>query len=209
MAARRKHQLERLEDVWDGRLDRPFFFVHIGAQVFLGFADDDGTGVAGRWIDGADALSELQNGSFVCAMIDEVRLHGLELAAVGRDGPGAEVVELLVDVVADGAVGIAAALRLEDTDGLSLSFDGVILLVDGDEVLVEEDDRGGIYGAGGGWRLGGVDGPLRRRLGLGRRWNGAGEGSCEIEKHEGRKYGKTRCHQLPFAAWDEVRTSCC
>ena len=40
-------------------------------------------------------------GSVVGAKIGEVSIHGLELAAVGVDGPGAEVVELLVNVVAD------------------------------------------------------------------------------------------------------------
>ena len=169
--------------------------------MLLGFADDDGAWVAGRWIDSADALGELKDGRFVRAMIDKVRFHGLKLAAVGSDGPGTEVVELLVDVEADGAVGIAAALWLEDTNGLALALDGVVLLVDCNQVLVEEDDGGGIFGAGGGWRLGG--------LVLGRRRDGAGEGCEGCENDEGRKKGKTRSHQLPFAAGAEVRTSCC
>jgi hypothetical protein len=145
-------------------------------------------------------------------LVDEIGFHGLELSTVRGDGPGVEVIEFFVDVVADGTVGIVAALRLEDANGLALAFDGVVLAIDGNQVFVEEYDGGGIFGAGGGGHVGGVYGPLRgglvlipcRRGGWAKQYIGAGN-------HNGknRKTIATHEHQFPFAAGDAERTSCC
>ena len=82
---------------------------------------------------------------------------------VGGDGPDAKVVDLLIRGVGD-LTGIVSALRLEDADGLALALDGAALRVDGFDVLVEENHRGGILVIIGRVCLGGIQAPLRDRL---------------------------------------------
>ena len=210
MSARGKSDFEGLGDDGDGGLDLPVFLVHIGAEVFLGFTNNDGAGVAGGGIDGANALSELEDGGFIGAMVDEVGFHGLELAAVGGEGPGAEVVELFVDVITDGAVGIAAALRLEDANRDALAFHGVVLLIDDNQVFVKEDDGRGVFCGSGGGCLGGFDRPLRGWLrlvfGVGGDSHGQTPGECGGKDEE---TAIDRRHQLPFPAGAALSTSCC
>jgi hypothetical protein len=52
-----------------------------------------------------------------------------------------EVIQLFIDVVTHHAVGITAALRLEDAHRPAFALHGMILFVHGDEVLVIQDHR--------------------------------------------------------------------
>jgi hypothetical protein len=180
--------------------------------VLFGFANDDRARIAGGRIDGADALSELEDWRFIGAVVGEVGFHGLKLFAFGGEGPGAEVVKLFVDVVADGAVRMSAALGFENAHGAALALHSVVLVVDGDKDLIEKNYGGGISGCGWGWRLGGVNRPIRGGLRMfsGGRWRSGGEGYASGHNGQSWKTARTRVHQLPFAAEeDAVRTSCC
>ena len=106
------------------------------------------------------------DGDIGVAPVGEVGVLRLVMFFVGSDGPDAEVVDLFSLVVADFA-GVAAALGLEDANGLALALDGAALPVNGFEVFVEEDDCGGVAGVVGGVGLGCVESPLGDGLALG------------------------------------------
>src|ERR1019366_1624937 len=158
-----------------------------------------------------DALSELKDGSGIGATVSKVRFHSLELAAVRRERPGSEVVELLIDIVANGTMGILPALRFENANRDTLPFNGMILFVNRNQVFVEQDYGGRFPDGGGRRRLDGGHGPIRRRLRFIPGKGGAGAGpsqGCNRE-NENRKRARSVLHQLPFAAGDTARTSCC
>ena len=160
MAAGRQGEFQRLEDDGDGG------FTHVRPEAGLGFADNHSAGIAGRGFHNAIAISCLHDGIGVCPYVREVRIHGMELAAVGGDGPGADVVEFFVNIVLCLALCVLTSLGFEDANRFTLAFDCVVLLIDGNQVLVEEHNGGRILGVGGRWCFGGVHGPLRGGLGL-------------------------------------------
>ena len=108
---------------------------------------------------------ESMTGMSVSPCFGEVGVLCHVLFFVGGDGPGAEVVDLLVDVVGDLA-GVVAALRLENADGFALALDGAALRIDGLDIFVEENDGSGVFGVVGRVGLAGVETPLRNGLGF-------------------------------------------
>jgi hypothetical protein len=57
-----------------------------------------------------------------------------------------------------------AALGLEGADYRAMTLDGAALGIDGFDVLIEEDDCGGVLDVGRSGSFGGVEAPLRNRL---------------------------------------------
>jgi len=164
MAARRQRQLKRLIHNRNRVLYSPGRHIHVGPEIVHDLAGDDGAGiVSGRpYIPGA--LGELGIRVFIVPHIDEIRIHGLKLSAVGGDRPRVEGVQLCVDVVIFTAVAAFAPLRLENANDGSLTFDGAILLVDGNEIVVEQEDGRGIADVCRRRRSCGINRPIRRRL---------------------------------------------
>ena len=99
----------------------------------------------------------------VCvAHIHKIRILRLILLSVGGNRPFTEVVDLFVHIIGDVTAGVVAALRLENADGLPLSFRGPPLRVHRLHVLIEEHDGGRILHISRRRRLGRIQPPLRR-----------------------------------------------
>ena len=124
---------------------------------------------------------EEHDGDGGVAFIDEVGVLSLILLLVGGDGPLAEVVDFFVHVEGD-LTAVLAALGLEDANGFALALNGAALGVYGLDVLVEEDDGGGVFGVGGCGGFGGVEAPLWGILLAAKPVGGAG-------RAEGKKQG--------------------
>ncbi len=216
MAAGRQRQLQSFAHNGDRPLNLPVLGVHVGPKVHLGFARDHGARIA-RWrIHDAETVRGQHVRIPVSSLVFEVRIEGLKLPAIGRDGPGVEVIQLFVRIVLCFAMGILAALRLEDAHGKALPLNRVVLLVDRDKVLVEENHGRGVAGVCRGGRLGGVERPLRCGL-LFLLCHGRGDKKNGAATRGGSKMGRaasTRRHQLPFpvgaaaGAGATVNTSC-
>ena len=154
---------EGLEDNRNAILDVPVLLLDIGLHQLLGLADFDRAYVDGGGVGDAGLGRGEHDGDCGVALVNKVRVLGLVLLFVGSDGPDAEVVDLLVRIIGDRTV-IVAALRLKNANGFSLTFDGAALRINGFDILIEEDDCGGIFIIGRRGRLGGIDAPLRDRL---------------------------------------------
>src|SRR5208337_699087 len=95
---------------------------------------------------------------------------------------------------------VIPALGLEDADRIAFTLDSVILIVDGDEELVEENHGGSIFGGRGKGSLGGFHGPVGRGLGLGRNGvYGTCDGCQEGEKEREMAHKSGQSHETSFA----------
>ena len=101
--------------------------LHVGRENFFRLADDGGAHVDGGRMGDAHFAGGEHDGNLGVAHVREVGVLCLVLLFVGGDGPDAEVVDLLVDVVGDRAGAVAAALGLEDADGFALALGGAAL----------------------------------------------------------------------------------
>src|SRR6266702_4988774 len=161
--ARRQVDFKGLVDDGNAGLEGPDFLLKVGLHQLFGFAEDGGAHITGGRMGDAGFASGEHGGNIGVALLGEVSVLGLILLFVGGDGPHAEVVDLLTLVVADFA-GVATALRLKDANGFALTLDGATLGVDGFNVFVKEDHRGGVFGVVGGTRFRNIEAPLRERL---------------------------------------------
>ena len=164
MATCRQSQLQAFVHHGNRVLNEPIFGIHVGPQMPLVVAGDDGAGVASGSFQDAEAFRLLLVRAFIGSDIHEVCIHGLELPPVGRNGPRVEVVQLFVFVVFGCAIGVFPPLRLENAHNITPALDGVVLFVDCDEIVVEQNDSGGIADVCRRRGFCGIDHPIRRRL---------------------------------------------
>ena len=120
------------------------------------------TSTAGGWAI-AFLVCGKHDGDAGIARFGEIRVLRHVLLFVGSDRPDAEVVDLLINVVAHCA-GVVASLRLQNTDGLALSLGRTAICVDGLNVFVVENDSRRILCVVGRVGLVGLDRPVGQRL---------------------------------------------
>ena len=207
---------EGLKDDGDAALDAPARLLKIWFKQFLGLADYDRAHIGSRGMDDAFLAGREHDRNAGVADIDEIGVLGLILLFVGSDGPGVEVVDLLVHVVGDTARSIAPSLRLQDALNDALALDGASLIVNDLDVLIEENHRGCVPGVIGSVGLVGIQAPLWNRLLIFAKPSGvAGRAEAEKEtsqqKAGGVRFARERLShdQFPWATEVRVRTSCC
>ncbi len=208
-AALRQIDFEGLKDDGDAVLDLPDLLLLVGCEELFGFTNLDGADVDGGQVHDTPLCGGEHDGNAGITLFNEIAVLRLIGLFVGSDCPGTKVVDLLVFAVFDGT-GIAAALGLEDANGLALAFDGAALIIDGFDVLVVEDDSSGVFGVVRGVGFGGIEPPLGDGLALLEPACGKGNAG-EDEKSRKRDAEMTREHdQFPFATTGaRVRTICC
>ena len=207
---------EGLEDDGDAALKMPGLLLDVGLHQLFGLADYDRANIDGRGVGDSCLTGGEHDGNVGIAHIDEVGVLGLILLFIGGDGPGAKVVDLLVNVVFDAARRIAPSLRLEDADGFALTLNGAALAVDGLKVLIEENHRCGVLRVIGSAVLIGIEGPLWNRLLITAEPSGVA-GCADTEKEASQQkaaeesFARERLShdQFPRATGVRVRTSGC
>ena len=125
-----------LEDGGQVCLELPDILAIVGCEEFFRLADHGCAYIDGGGPGNAHLLSEERDLIVGVAALEEVGVFGGVLLFVGCDGPGIEVVDLLVYVVDDGADALIAALGLEDANGLAPAFNCAALAIDGLEMLI-------------------------------------------------------------------------
>ena len=197
VAVRRQSQLKSFVHDRDRVLYPPNLGVHVRPQMSLEFASDDCAGVAAGRLQDAETIRFLHVCVPIGSDVRKVCIHGLELPPIRGNGPGVKVIQLFVCVILRSAVTALPSLRLEYAHGRSHTLDGVILLVHCNQILIEQDDGGGIANIYGRRRFGGFNCPIRRGLRF-----LLGSAKMRAEQHSGAaacdnknsRYGDARPH---------------
>ena len=141
-------EFKSLEHNRNTELDAPYLLVHIWPENLLRLTKNRCAYIHGRRMHYAFLIGGKHDWNLRIARFSEIGILRHVLLFVGGNGPNAEVVDLLIHVVADSTT-VVPPLRLENTDGLALPLCRSAAAVDCLDVFVIENDSGSIFGVVG------------------------------------------------------------